>query len=86
MTYMTVLYRVRSVNTPRLRLTYYNARRVPIVSNVPVWVDIILMQDRLRIAAKWDGGGGVRTKEPWSFTGGLTVLSFNNYISLSFSY
>lgn len=58
MTYMTVLYRVRSVNTPRLRLTYYNARRVPIVSNVPVWVDIILMQDRLRIAAKWDGGGG----------------------------
>lgn len=58
MTYMTVLYRVRSVNTPRLRLTYYNARRVPIVSNVPVWVDIILMQDRLRIAAKWDWGGG----------------------------
>lgn len=57
MTYMTFLYRVRSVNTPRLRLTYYNARRVPIVSNVPVWVDIILMLDRLRITAKWDGGG-----------------------------
>ena len=44
------------------------------MSNVPVWVDIILMQDRLRIAAKWDGGGGEKKKEPWPFTGGLTVF------------